>query len=186
VLADLAIGRMRTAGKLADLSQALAGRFTDHHALLCRLHLDRITGFSAAVADLDERIAGKAARWQRAADLLKTIPGFGDVVAWAWLGEIGPAPHLYFPDHDKLASWVTLCPWNNFVLIQAEHRDHAVIEQLLVDLASGPLAHMPSGKFTANAAWLALAGIAHNLLRAAGCLDSARMARARGITIRAG
>jgi transposase len=122
VLADLAIGRMRTAGKLADLSQALAGRFTDHHALLCRLHLDRITGFSAAVADLDERIAGKAARWQRAADLLKTIPGFGDVVAWAWLGEIGPAPHLYFPDHDKLASWVTLCPGNN---ISARKRKHS-------------------------------------------------------------
>ena len=36
------IGRMRTAGKLADLSMALAGRFTEHHALLCRLHLDRI------------------------------------------------------------------------------------------------------------------------------------------------
>ena len=34
VLADLAIGRMRTAGKLADLSQALTGRFTDHHAVL--------------------------------------------------------------------------------------------------------------------------------------------------------
>ena len=45
VLADLAIGRMRTAGKLADLSMALAGRFTEHHALLCRLHLDRIAGF---------------------------------------------------------------------------------------------------------------------------------------------
>ena len=44
VLADLAIGRMRTAGKLADLSQALAGRFTEHHALLCQLHRDRVAG----------------------------------------------------------------------------------------------------------------------------------------------
>jgi hypothetical protein len=66
VLADLAIGRMRTAGKLADLSQALAGRFTEHHALLCQLHRDRIAGFDAAVAGLGERIAGKAVRWQRA------------------------------------------------------------------------------------------------------------------------
>jgi transposase len=121
VLADLAIGRMRTAGKLADLSLALAGRFTEHHALLCRLHRDRITGFGAAVADLDQRIAGKAARWQQEADLLKTIPGFGDVVAWAWLAEIGPAPHQYFPDHEKLASWVTLCPGNN---ISARKRKH--------------------------------------------------------------
>jgi transposase len=113
VLADLAKGRMRTAGKLADLSMALTGRFTGHHALLCRLHRDRIAGFDAAVAGLDERIAGRAARWRREADLLTTIPGFGDVVAQAWLGEIGPAPHLHFASHEKLASWVSLCPGNN-------------------------------------------------------------------------
>src|ERR1700745_2456012 len=70
VLADLARGRMREAGKLADLSMALSGRFTGHHALLCRLHQDRIADFDAAVAGLDERIAGKAARWQREAGLL--------------------------------------------------------------------------------------------------------------------
>ena len=37
VMAGLAQTRMRTAGKMADLSMALAGRFTDHHALMCRL-----------------------------------------------------------------------------------------------------------------------------------------------------
>ena len=92
VLADLAIGRMRTAGKLADLSMALAGRFTDHHALLCRLHLDRIAVFDDAVDGLDKRIAGKAARWQREADLLKSLPGFGDVVAQALAGRDRPRP----------------------------------------------------------------------------------------------
>jgi len=121
VLADLARGRMRTAGKLADLSMALTGRFTGHHALLCRLHRDRIAVFDAAVADLDERIAGKAARWQREAGLLTSVPGFGDVVAQAWLGEIGPAPHRHFATHGKLASWVTLCPGNN---ISAKKRKH--------------------------------------------------------------
>jgi transposase len=100
---------------------ALAGRFTGHHALLCRLHLDRIAVFDAAVADLDERIAGKAARWQREAGLLTSVPGFGDVVAQAWLGEIGPAPHLHFASHGKLASWVSLCPGNN---ISARKRKH--------------------------------------------------------------
>jgi hypothetical protein len=74
-----------------------------------------------------------------------------------------------------------------FTLIQAEeqHRDHAEIEQVFADQISGPLAHLPSGKFTANAAWLVLAGIVHNLLRAIGCLASPRHARARGATIRA-
>ena len=60
VLADLAIGRMRTAGKLADLSMALAGRFTEHHALLCRLHLDRIKVFDDAV----DGLAGRPDRGQ--------------------------------------------------------------------------------------------------------------------------
>jgi hypothetical protein len=62
VLADLAIGRMRTAGKLADLSRALTGQFTEHHAALCRLHRARIMFFNAAVEDLEARIAAKAVR----------------------------------------------------------------------------------------------------------------------------
>jgi transposase len=121
VLADLAMGRMRTAGKLADLSQALAGRFTGHHALMCRLHLDRIAVFNTAVTGLEDQITAKAAPWQREQDLLKTIPGFGDTVAQAWLAEIGPAPHTCFSSHEKLASWVSLCPGNN---ISARKRKH--------------------------------------------------------------
>jgi hypothetical protein len=75
-----------------------------------------------------------------------------------------------------------------FVMLQAEeqHRDHAIIEQVLADQASGPLAHLPSGSFPANAAWLALAAISHNLLRASGALASLGYAKARGATIRAG
>jgi hypothetical protein len=73
-----------------------------------------------------------------------------------------------------------------FELIQAEeqHRDHAIIEQVFADQADGPLAHLPSGVFPANAAWLACAAIAHNLLRAAGSLASLAYAKARGATIR--
>jgi hypothetical protein len=73
-----------------------------------------------------------------------------------------------------------------YELTQAEeqHRGHAVIEQLLADLNDGPLAHLPSGKFTANAAWLAIAAIAHNLIRSAGALAGRRHVRARAATIR--
>jgi hypothetical protein len=73
-----------------------------------------------------------------------------------------------------------------YELVQAEdqHRGHAVIEQLLADLSDGPLAHLPSGKFNANAAWLAIAAITHNLLRAAGTLAGRRHARARAATVR--
>lgn len=73
-----------------------------------------------------------------------------------------------------------------FELVQAEdqHRDHAIIEQVFADLFAGPLAHLPSGVFAANAAWLALAAVTHNLTRAAGCLASASHAKARGATLR--
>jgi transposase len=121
VLADLAIGRMRTAGKLADLSQALAGRFTDHHAVLCRLHLDRIALFNTAVAGLEAKITVKVTAYQRELDLLKSITGFGDAVSQAWLAEIGPAPHEYFASCEKLASWVTLCPGNHMSAGKRRH-----------------------------------------------------------------
>ncbi len=67
---------------------------------------------------------------------------------------------------------------------EADHRDHAIIEQLIADLVDGPLAHLPSGHFPANAAWLTCAGIAHNLLRAAATLASRRHGKARGATAR--
>ena len=113
VLADLAKGTLRQAGKQADLSMALTARFTDHHAMLCRLHRDQIKLADHAIAGLDGQIADRAGRWPRELGLLHSVPGFGDVVSAAWLAEIGPAPHRWFPSHDKLASWATLCPGNN-------------------------------------------------------------------------
>jgi hypothetical protein len=73
-----------------------------------------------------------------------------------------------------------------FELIQAEgqHRAHAIVEQVFADVTSGPLAHLPSGVFAANAAWLSIAAMAHNLLRAAGALASLPFAKARAATIR--
>jgi Transposase DDE domain group 1 len=96
----------------------------------------------------------------------KAAPGQGELFpAWRY--------HAVFTD-------------SPYELVQAEeqHRGHAVIEQLLADLSDGPLAHLPSGKFNANAAWLAIAAIAHNLTRAAGTLAGRRHARARAATIR--
>jgi hypothetical protein len=50
-------------------------------------------------------------------------------------------------------------------LVEAEHRQHAVVELAIRDLKDQALAHFPSGKFLANAAWTVIAAIAHNLLR---------------------
>jgi hypothetical protein len=67
---------------------------------------------------------------------------------------------------------------------EASHRGHAIVEQVIADLKSGPLAHLPSGRFPANSAWLVLAAIAFNLIRAAGSLASTFHARASTTTIR--
>jgi len=89
--------------------------------------------------------------------------------------ELGPAwrYHAVFTDSpfDMLAA-------------EADHRHHAIIEQLNAELIDGPLAHLPSGRFSANAAWLTCAGIAHNLLRGTAALASRYHATARCGTLR--
>jgi Transposase DDE domain group 1 len=50
-------------------------------------------------------------------------------------------------------------------LVEAEHREHAVVEQVIADLKEQALAHFPSGHFYANSAWTVLAALAHNMLR---------------------
>lgn len=62
------------------------------------------------------------------------------------------------------------------------HRDHAIIEQVLAEVKDGPLAHLPSGSYAANAAWVALAAIAFNVARAAAV--AAGQATARWATLR--
>ena len=94
----------------------------------------------------------------------KAAPGQGELFpAWRY--------HAVFTD-------------SPYELVQAEeqHRGHAIIEQVIADLSDGPLAHLPSGEFTANAAWLMIAAMAQNLLRAAGTLAGRRHARARAAT----
>ncbi len=81
--------------------------------------------------------------------------------------------HPFFTDTDEATAAADIT-----------HRRHAVIETVFADLIDGPLAHMPSGRFGANSAWLLCAAIAHNLLRAAGVLAGGAHAVARGATLR--
>jgi Transposase DDE domain group 1 len=71
-------------------------------------------------------------------------------------------------------------------MLQAEagHRRHAIIEQVIADLKNSALAHLPSGSFAANSAWLVLTAIAFNLTRAAGALASTFHAKATTATLR--
>ncbi len=73
----------------------------------------------------------------------------------------------------------------DLITAEAQHRGHAIIEQVIADLKNSALAHLPSGKFTANAAWLVAAAIAFNLTRAIGVTAAGRWAKATTATIRA-
>ena len=106
------------------------------------------TGYTAFTSKKKELHVTARLIVRRVRDKGKAAPGQGELFpAWRY--------HAVFTD-------------SPFELVQAEeqHRGHAVVEQLLADLNDGPLAHLPSGKFSANAAWLAVAAMAHNLLRA--------------------
>ncbi len=67
---------------------------------------------------------------------------------------------------------------------EADHRRHAIIEQVIADLKSGPMAHLPSGSFMANSGWLVLAAMAFNLTRAVGVAAGGRHRKAVTATIR--
>jgi hypothetical protein len=100
------------------------------------------------------------------------------------------------PDHIAVNAQGELFPlWRHHAIFtnsplpmlaaEADHRRHAIIEQVIADLKNGPLAHLPSGRFAANSAWLVLAAIAFNLTRATGALASVFHAKATTATIRA-
>jgi transposase len=110
VLAELARGRLRT--KIPDLSMALTGRFDEHHAGLCRLHLKHIDQLNEMIAEVDTRIEALMIPFDRSRELLMSIPGIGSHGASVILSEIGQ-DMSFFPTGDHLASWAGLAPANN-------------------------------------------------------------------------
>jgi hypothetical protein len=69
-------------------------------------------------------------------------------------------------------------------LVEREHREHAVVELVIRDLKDQALAHFPSGRFNANAAWTVIACLAHNLLRWSELLGQPEKRPRRARTIR--
>jgi hypothetical protein len=100
---------------------------------------------------------------------------------------VGPQAQLW-PDWRHFAFFTNRT--EDITVVESEHRDHAVVEQVIADLKEQALAHFPSGEFNANGAWTVLGALAHNLLRwtqLLGLPDStvraARTLRRRLITI---
>ncbi len=110
VLADLAKRRLRS--KIPALTEALTGRFTEHHAFLARLHLDLIDRHTEAIEELTGRIEVVIEPFQGFRDLICTIPGIGPITADVIVAETG-ADMTRFPTAEHLASWAGTSPGNN-------------------------------------------------------------------------
>src|SRR3954465_3736779 len=109
-LADLARRRLRS--KIPALTEALNGRFTDHHAFLAKMHLDLIDQHSAAIEQLTERSEVVIEPFQGFRDLIATIPGIGPLNADIIVAETG-ADMTRFPTAAHLASWAGPAPGKN-------------------------------------------------------------------------
>jgi transposase len=106
-LAGLARGRLRA--KTDRLTEALTGRFTEHHAFLLTQMLQRIDGLSADLDTVQERIDAQIAPFAPAVARLDEIPGIGPLTAQTILAEIG-TDMTRFPTPAHLTSWARFAP----------------------------------------------------------------------------
>src|SRR4051794_22588522 len=111
MLAELAKGRMRA--RIPDLQRALEGRFDDHHALICRLHLDHLDHLEEMIARLDTQIQDMMQPFRAQRELLTTIAGIGPFAAAAIISEAGADIGETFPSAGHFASWIGVCPGNH-------------------------------------------------------------------------
>jgi transposase len=107
VLAEMAKARMRP--KIPQLVQALTGNFGEHHAFLCRLHLQRIDQLCTAILELSTRIEEQMRPCARQREQLVTLPGVGQTTAEVIIAETG-ADMTRFRTAAHLASWAGVCP----------------------------------------------------------------------------
>jgi transposase len=107
VLAGLARGTLRS--KTGRLTEALTGRFTEHHAFLLDRMLHRIDGITADIATVQNRIDAQIAPFAQAVARLDGIPGVGVTAAQLILAEAG-TDMSRFPTPAHLASWARFAP----------------------------------------------------------------------------
>jgi transposase len=110
VLAEMALTRMRP--KIPELRLALEGRFSEHHALMARMHLDHIDHLSESIDRLDRQVVVEIAPFDEQVKRLCTIPGIAQRVAEVVIAEIG-VDMSRFPTAGHLASWAGMCPGNH-------------------------------------------------------------------------
>jgi transposase len=98
--------------KIPALTEALTGRFSEHHAFLARVHLDLIDRHTRAIEELTDRIEVVVEPFRGFRELICTIPGISTLVADVITAETG-ADMSRFPTANHLASWAGTSPGSN-------------------------------------------------------------------------
>lgn len=164
------IGRIRRAGATGPITlRADSGYWSRKVIAACQAHDVRFSLTVRNTHSVREAIDGiDETCWE---DIDYTDAGFAQVAEAAVDGHrlIVRRTKIDHPDQQLFADWrhhaFVTDVTGDAVTLDAFHRHHAVCELAIRDLKAEGLAHTPSGIFNANAAWLVLATLAHNLLR---------------------
>jgi hypothetical protein len=159
----------RAGGGDAVIVRADSGFY--RHDLLDRLSANGV-GFSVTIAQRAQVRAAIEAIDDRAWQRIDYPDGPAAVAECIYRGRrliVRRVPGHHGPQGQLFTTWryhafvtnLTGTAWS----LDRQHRAHAVVELSIRDLKAGPLAHMPSGSFAANSAWLQCAALAHNLIR---------------------
>jgi transposase len=108
--AELAKGTMRR--RIPELTEALTGRFGEHHGFICRMHLERIDSIDVWIDRLTDRIEEAMEPFRTARDCLTTIPGVSTTVADVLVAETG-TDMARFETAGRLTSWAGVAPGSN-------------------------------------------------------------------------
>jgi transposase len=135
-LSELARGRLRVKREL--LAQALAGRFTAHHAFLVTEHLSHLDYLEEAITRTSSEIEQRLQDEQASIELLDTVPGISRRSAEILLAELG-TDLSRFPSAKHLASWAGMCPGNQETggrrLSGKTRKGNAWLRQVLIEIA---------------------------------------------------
>jgi hypothetical protein len=193
------IGRIRGTGATGKLTfRADAAFYSRAFVTACRDHdvafsatVDKNSAIRRAIGQIDDDAWVPIPYWlDNGADVAETtytaFKGTKDQVELRLIvRRVRPTPGSQLAldvvfDHHAILTDRT----EPMLVLEADHRAHAVVELAIRDLKAGGLAHLPSGIFTANAAWLALAVLAHNLGRWTLAAAGDRWAKATTETLR--
>ena len=107
VLAQMAKSRLRS--KLPQLEEAFSGRFSEHHAFMCKEIIGHIDHLDASIATLNAEIARHVAPFEAAVTLLCSIPGISRTTAEVLIAEMG-TDMSRFPTAAHLCAWAGVAP----------------------------------------------------------------------------